>query len=147
MVTGFLLNLPDHHTLDAPIKSINISVFKDKFPLLISGQNFNTTNDIARINSGKILPYFIFEHYSHRGLCFLKLSLYEYYRVISVVKRKRKQEGDYKFDDTYTQKEIILQQYFDKKKQLALVTLRGNLSNNEKVKDIISGGHLETNTC
>ena len=146
LVAGFLLDLPDHYTPDAPVKSINISVLKDKFPLLISGQNFNTTNDVARVNGGKVPPYSMFEHYSHRGLCFLKLSLYEYYRVVSVVKRERKQEGDYEFDDTHTQKEMFLQQYSNKKKQLALVTLRGSLSDNKEAEDAIPGGHPETDT-
>ena len=83
-------------------------MLKDKFLLLISGQNYNTTNDIKHINSGKVLPYSIFEHYFYRGLYFLKLSLYEYYRVLLVVKHKCKQERDYKFDDIYTQKENCL---------------------------------------
>ena len=77
----------------------------------------------------------------------MKLSLYEYYRVIWVVKHKRKQEKDYKFDDTYTQKEMFLQQYSNKKKQLALVILRGNLSDNKKVKDVIPGSHPKTDAC
>ena len=73
LVVRFLLDLP---TSNASVKSINISVLRDKFSLLISGQNYNTTNNVACINDGKIPPYFIFEHYSYRGLCFLKLSLY-----------------------------------------------------------------------
>ena len=108
MVAGFLLDLPDHYTPNTPIKSINISVLKNKFLLLISRQNFNTINDIAHVNSGKVSPYSMFEHYSHKGLYFLKLSLYEYYKVVSVVKRECKQEGDYEFDDTYTPKKMFL---------------------------------------
>lgn len=37
LVVGFLLCLPDHHTLNASVKSINNSVLKDKFLLLIFG--------------------------------------------------------------------------------------------------------------
>ena len=84
-------------------------MLKDKFSLLIFRQNFNTTNDVIRVNDGKISPYFMFKHYFYRDLCFLKLFLYEYYKVVSVVKHKRKQEVDYKFDDIYTQKEMFLQ--------------------------------------
>ena len=91
-------------------------------------------------NGGKILPYSMFEHYSHKDLYFLKLSLYEYYKVVSIVKLKRKQEGDYEFDDTHTQKEMFLQRYSDKKKQLVAIILRGNLSSNEKAKNAIPGG-------
>lgn len=85
-----------------------MSVLKAKFLLLILRQNFNTTNDITYVNSGKVFLYFMFEHYSHKGLCFLKLSFYEYYKVVSVVKHKLKQEGDYKFDNIYTHKRIFL---------------------------------------
>lgn len=54
LVARFLLVLPDHYNSNALIKSINISVLKNKFSLLISGQNFNTTNDVACINGSKI---------------------------------------------------------------------------------------------
>ena len=80
------MDLPDHHTPNAPVKSINISILKDKFLLLISELNFNTINDVARINGSKVPPYFKIEHHSHKSLYFLKLSLYKYYRVVSVVK-------------------------------------------------------------
>lgn len=90
LVARFLLNLLHHYTPNTPIKSISISVLKDRFLLLISRQNFNTINDVACVNTSKIPPYFIFEYYFQRSLCFLKLFLYEYYRVISIVKRKCK---------------------------------------------------------
>ena len=152
LVAGFLLDLPDHYTPNAPIKSMNLFVLKIKFLLLISRQNFNTTNDVAHVNGSKVRPYFIFEHYQHRGLCFLQLSLYEYYRVVSVVKHWQKQKGDFEFDDTHAQRthaqrEIFPQQYSGKNKQLALVTLRGNLSDNKEAKDAIPGGHPETDAC
>ena len=75
LVVGFLLDLPDYYTLNVPVKSINISVLKNKFLLLGSRQNFNTTNDIISVNGTKIPPYFMLKYYTHRGLCFLKLSL------------------------------------------------------------------------
>ena len=53
-------------------------------------------------------PYFIFKYYYHKDLCFLQLSLYEYYRIVLVVKHKRKQKRDYKFDDIHTQREEFL---------------------------------------
>lgn len=90
LVAGFLSDLLDHYTPDASIKSINFSVLKNKFLLLISKQNFNTTNNIAYVNGGKVPPYSIFKYYFHTGLGFLKLSLYEYYKVVSVVKYEHK---------------------------------------------------------
>ena len=76
--------------------------------LLISRQNFNTTNNIEYVNNSKVQPYSIFKHYYYKSFHFLQLFLYEYYRVVLVVKHKRKKEKDYKFDDTHTQKKIFL---------------------------------------
>ena len=121
-------------------------MLKAKFLFLVSRQKFNTNNDVSSVNGGKIRPYFMFVPYSHRGMYFLWLSLYEYYRVVSVVKRERKQEGDYNFDNTHIQKEMFFQQYFDKRKQLTLIILKKNLSDNEKAENIISGGDSETDT-
>lgn len=81
---------------------MNISVLKTKFILLISGQNFNTINNIAYVKGGKAQLYFIFEHYHYKTLCFWQLSIYKYEKVISFVKYKQKQENDYKFDDIHT---------------------------------------------
>lgn len=78
LVAGFLLDLPDHFTPNASVKSINLSIFKTKFPLLIFRQKFNTNNDVACFNSCKVRTYFMFEYYQHKSLCFLQISLYEY---------------------------------------------------------------------
>lgn len=64
-IAEYLLDLPDQYISDVSIKLMNISVLKNKFRLLISGQNFNTTNDIARVNVDKVTPYSIFEYYFH----------------------------------------------------------------------------------
>lgn len=71
VIARFLLNIPDYYTLNVLIKSINISILKAKFLLLISKQNFNTTNNVTYINSSKIRLYFMFKHYFYKGLCFL----------------------------------------------------------------------------
>ena len=105
---GFLLDLLDHYTSNILVKSINISLLKTKFLLLISRQNFNTTNNIAHINGGKVQPYSIFKHYHHKDLCFLQLFLYEYYKIVSIDKHERKQDKDYKLDDTYTKREMFV---------------------------------------
>lgn len=42
---------------------------------------------------------------------------------------------------------MFIQQYSINKNQLALVTLRWNLFNNEKVEDTIPGSNLKTNAC
>ena len=101
LIARFLWDLPNHYTPNALVKLINISMLKTKFPLLISGQNFNILESIAYVNSIKMQSYSIFEHYHHKSLCFMQLSLYKYYRIVLVVKRERKQEKDYKFDDIY----------------------------------------------
>lgn len=89
----------------------------------------------------------MFEHYQHKILCFLQLSLYMYYKVVSVVKREQKQRRDNKFDNNHAQREMFLQQDLGKNNQLVVATLRKNLSDNEKAKDIISGGYPKTNIC
>ena len=106
LIAEFLLDLLDYYTLNAPVKSTDFFVLKTKFLLLISGQNFNTTNDVAHVNDGKMQSYSIFEHYQHRGLCFLQLL---YYRVVSIVKHGEKLRGDYEFDDTHAQKGMFPQ--------------------------------------
>ena len=42
---------------------------------------------------------------------------------------------------------MFLQRYLDKSNQLALVTLRRNLSNNEEAENAILGGYPETDAC
>ena len=58
----------------------------------------------------------MFKYYSYSSLYFLKLSLYKYYRIISIIKCKCKQEKNYKFNATYNQKKQFLQYHFNKKK-------------------------------
>lgn len=91
-IGGFLLSLLDYYRFNFFDKLINIFVLKAKFPLLIFGQNFNTTNNVIYIKNSKVKSYFIFEQYFYQNLCFLQMFLYEYYKVVSVVKRKQKQE-------------------------------------------------------
>lgn len=90
LVARFSLDLPDHYTPDAPVKLINIFVLKEKFLLLISKQNLNTTNDVLHVNGCKVPAYSMFKYYSYGDLWFLKLSLYKYYGVILVIKGERK---------------------------------------------------------
>lgn len=90
LVVSFLLNLPDYYTFNSPVKLINIFMLKTKFLLLIFWQNFNIIDNVAHINSNKVQPYSIFEHYYYRSLYFLQLFLYKYYKVVLVVKREQK---------------------------------------------------------
>ena len=101
LIARFLLDLLDHYTPQAPIKSINIFGLKIKFPLLIFRQNFNTINNNLYVNDSKMQPYSIFKYHHYKDLCILELLLYQYYRLILVVKCEQKQERDYKFDDTH----------------------------------------------
>lgn len=54
LIARFLLDLPDYYTPNTPDKLINLFILKAKFPSLISRQTFNTNNDVAYINSGKV---------------------------------------------------------------------------------------------
>lgn len=98
----FLLSSSDYYMSNTLVKLINISILKTKFLLLISRQNFNTTNDIVCINNIKVKLYSMFEYYFCRGLYFLQLFFYKYFRLLLVVNYKRKQEKDYKFDDIHS---------------------------------------------
>lgn len=103
----FLLGLSDYYMSNTLFKSINISILKTKFLLLISRQNFNITNEIAYINNIKVKLYSIFEYYSCRGLYFFQLFFYKYFRLLLIVNCKCKQEKDYKFDDIHFQRKIF----------------------------------------
>ncbi len=91
-----------------------------------------------------IRPYSIYEHYAHRSSAFDRISIYEYLRFVSIVKRSQQQGGDYEFADSHRQKEDFVQRPLKHIEQLALVVLRGKLSENEELEDAIPGGHPET---
>lgn len=133
LVASFLLDLPDHYTPKTSLKSINLSTLRAKFPLFLEGSDFSCTDDIVRVDGSKAKPYSMLEYYMHRGPAFRHICLYEYYRIVVVIKRHQKRDSDYKFDNTHQAKKWFVQHHHQNKDQLALVALRGKLSDNEDV--------------
>ncbi len=99
LVASYLLNLPDNYSPMAIVKTINIALLEAKFLLILNSHNFNQSDDIVPINSTKIRPCSMYEHYAHRGSTFYRRSIYKYLRFISIVKQSQQQGGDYKFVD------------------------------------------------
>lgn len=79
LVASYLLDLLDHYFLKAIIKSIKINLLKIKFPLIMSNQNFNQSNNIISINNNKVKLCLIYKYYAYCGLTFKKISIYEYF--------------------------------------------------------------------
>ena len=77
-VASYLLNLPDHYSLKAIVKTINIALLQAKFLLILNSQNFNQSDDIVCVDSTKIRPCLIYEHYAYRGSAFDRISIYKY---------------------------------------------------------------------
>ncbi len=115
--------------------------------MILNGQNFNQSDDIVCVDGTKIRPCSMYEHYTHRGSAFDRISIYKYLQFVSIVKRSQQQRGDYKFADGHRQKEEFVQKPLKRIKQLALVVLRGKLFENEESEDAIPGGHPETDAC
>lgn len=126
------------------MKTINIALLQAKFLLILNGQSFNQSDDIVRVDGTKVRPCSMYEHYAHRGSAFDGISIYEYLRFVSIVKRSQQQGNDYEFDAGHRQRGDFVQRPLKRVEQLALVVLRGNLSENEESEDAIPGGHPET---
>ncbi len=78
LVASYLLNLSNHYSPKAIVKTINITLFQAKFSLILNGQSFNQSDDIICVDGTKIRLYLIYEHYAHRGSTFNRISIYEY---------------------------------------------------------------------
>ncbi len=70
LVASYLLNLPNHYSLKAIMKTINVDLFQAKFLLILNSNSLNQSDNIMRINGKKIWPYLIYEHYAYRDSAF-----------------------------------------------------------------------------
>lgn len=86
LVTSFLFDLPNHYFSIIVMKIINITLLNTKFKVILDGQDFNQSDDIMYINSGKLRLYLIYKHYIYHGLAFQKLNIYKYFQYISIIK-------------------------------------------------------------
>ncbi len=101
LVASYLLNLPNHYFSKAIIKTMNNILLQAKFSLILNDQSFNQSDDIMHIDSTKIRPCSIYEHYVYRGFAFDRINIYEYLQIVSIVKQSQQQGGDYKFADCH----------------------------------------------
>ncbi len=85
LVVSYLLNLPDHYSLKAIVKTINIALLQAKFLLILNSQNFNQSDDIVHVDDTKIRPCSMYEYYAHRGSAFDRISIYKYLQFVSIV--------------------------------------------------------------
>lgn len=60
------------------------------------------------------------------------------------MKRSQQQDTHYEFDAGHRQRVDFVQRPLQRVEQMALVVLRGKLSENEESEDAIPGGHPET---
>lgn len=67
LVASYLLNLPDHYSPKAIVKSINIALMQAKFSLILDGQSFNQSDNIVHVDSTKVWPCLIYKHYAYRS--------------------------------------------------------------------------------
>ena len=79
LVACFLLDLLDRYFSKVVFKIINITLWKTKFPLILSRQNFNQSNNIVYVNNAKVSLYLIYKYYVHFSLEFEKVSIYKYF--------------------------------------------------------------------
>lgn len=50
-----------------------------RFLLILSGENFNQSNNIVYINNTKVRLYLIYKHYIYCGFAFKERGIYEYF--------------------------------------------------------------------
>ncbi len=86
LVASSLLNLPDHYLPKAIVKTINIALLQAKLLLILNCQNFNQSDNIIRVDSIKIRLCSMYEHYTHCGSAFDRISIYKYLQFVSIVK-------------------------------------------------------------
>lgn len=53
LIASFLLSLPNHYSSIVVVKTINITLLKTKFELILSGLDFNQSDDILHIDGKK----------------------------------------------------------------------------------------------
>lgn len=61
------------------MKTINITMLKTKFELILDSQNFNWLDNIMCVNSRKIKLWLIYKHYIYYNLAFENLNIYKYF--------------------------------------------------------------------
>ncbi len=89
----------------------------------------------------------MYKHYAHHDSAFDRISIYKYLQFVYIVKWSQQQGGNYKFADSYRQKKDFVQRVLKRIKQLALVILRGKLSENKELEDVIPRGQPEIDAC
>ena len=147
LVASYLLHLPDHYSQMKNLKMINIALLQAKFLLILNSQNFNQSNNIMQVDGSKVWPCSIYEHYAYRGFAFNEISIYKYLQFVFIMKQSQQQGTDYKFDAGHKQRGDFVQRPLKHVKQLLLVVLYGNLSENDQLEDMISERHPKTNAC
>ncbi len=86
LVGSYLLNLPDHYSSKAIVKTINIALLQVKFLLILNGQNLDQSDTIMCVDGTKIRSCSIYEHYTHRDFAFDRISIYEYLQFVFIMK-------------------------------------------------------------
>ncbi len=140
LVGSYLLELPDHFTLSDNVKSINLAIFRKRFPefALHIYKNRSTVNDLLRLRCQTSAPPTMFYHSRCRGSRLQNFCLFVYMRVISIYPQKLAISSNIEFDSSHLKNQSQVQWHFTKSGSQAEFKLLGPLFDNDGLGDIIS---------
>lgn len=85
-IVSYLFNLLDYYFSKVVMKTINITLLKIKFLLILSNQNFYQSNNIVGINNAKVRSYSMYKYYAYHDFTFKVIIIYKYFWFVSIVK-------------------------------------------------------------
>ena len=144
LAASTLLKLPEYYTPKGLIvKRILTDSIRRKFPTIAFPGNsdpFQTQHCISRLAKK---PVTLFDNYQSRGSQLKEFLLFDYVKLITVVKDKK--DTDILFSAEHPYSDSMFQRPLDLELPCCtLVALVGSFSTNESVEDAVINGHIET---
>ena len=144
LAASTLLKLPEYYTLKGLIvKKILTDFIRCKFPTITFPGNSDTFQTQHRIGRSAKKPVTLFDNYQSRGSQLKEFSLFDYVKLIVVVKDKKNTNilfsAEHLYSDSMFQCPLNLESPCR-----TLVSLVGSFSTNESVEDAVINSRIET---
>ena len=163
-VASTLLGLPKFYTLDWQVQKLSLYALRYRLSkMLHSSSKDETDNSKVRESPGDIdeedqngvdplVPFQIttrhsssmLDSYCWRGAQLEQLSLYEYFRLATIIETKNRQAKDIDFDPAHLDYTKKSQRLATSISTVKLMALTGALSTNESAENAVSKGHSST---
>ena len=144
LAASTLLQLPEFYTPKGfTLKKISTDLIRGKFPALVFPGVYSVNRTLHRIGKSIKRPTTLFENYQWRGQELEGFSLFDYTKLVSVVKKKT--DSDIMFSSSHLYSDGMFQRPF-KLESLCrvLVALIGSFSTNKAAEDAVHGAHIDT---